>query len=71
MMRALKWLLDEIFGYAGDHGWVSVWMDNIVTLTDGKKSAGYLMMRTQKGKTEYRHMDDKEELEARGSDGDL
>jgi hypothetical protein len=71
MIRMFKWLLCEIFGYAGDHAWVSVWMDDIVMLADGTTSAGYLMMRTHKGACEFRHMTAQEELEAMRLDESL
>ena len=66
MKATFKWVLCEIFGYAGDHGWSPVWMDSAEPLTDGSTSAGYLMMRTHKGEREFRHMTVMEELETMG-----
>lgn len=54
MIRSFKRLLCEIFGYAGDHGWVSTYTEERVTLITGEPAAGQLMMRTRKGKREYR-----------------
>ena len=53
--RGFRWLLCEIFGYAGDHGWQSVYEERPVTLITGEVAKGKLMMRTRRAKREYRH----------------
>ena len=53
MVRAFEWLLCEIFGYAGDHGWKAVYVVEPVELITGEVASGSLMMRTRKAKSEY------------------
>ena len=54
VFQALKWVLREIFGYAGDHGWKAVYVSEPVTLITGEVASGNLMMRLRKTKPEYR-----------------